>query len=149
MWMMILSKTSGPPLLYSKHVLSVVAAGAHWMREMFPGVSSQPTMDTQWIQWNNRTPTVNLTVCPTHAITDSWKIFVSLFSLDSNSIHVLACLSSHTFIFSISLALPEAWLLVKYDMDGISENMIDFVACRLFHFLLDHTTLYELSYCIV
>lgn len=31
-------------------------------------------------------------------------------------------------------------------MDGISENMIDFAACRFFYFLLDFTAFYELGY---
>lgn len=34
----------------------------------------------------------------------------------------------------------------KNDMDDISENMIDFTAWRFFHFLLDFTALFELSY---
>lgn len=57
------------------------------------------------------------------------------------------CLSSSHHLFSFSLTLPKAWFSVKYDMDGISENMIDFAACRFFHFLLDFTaSVIHLSY---
>ena len=57
------------------------------------------------------------------------------------------CLSSsHHFFFPFSLTLPKAWFSVKYDMDGISENMIDFAACRFFYFLLDFPAFYKLSY---
>lgn len=56
------------------------------------------------------------------------------------------CLSSSHHFFPFSLALPKAWFSVKYDMDGISENMIDFAACRFFYFLLDFTAFYELGY---
>ena len=121
----------------------VAAAGARWMREMSPGVSSQPTMATQWNPQSNRILMVNprfpLFLYPYSRRLK--KISGFLFCSFSNS-------NCSTFLpsFPFSLTLPKAWFSVKYDMDGISENMIDFAACRFFHFLLGFTAFCELSY---
>lgn len=59
MWIMVMIATLS--ILNSSNASSVVAAGALRMREMCPGVSSPPTMDTQYNQYSSQTLTVNPT----------------------------------------------------------------------------------------
>lgn len=121
------------------------------MSEMFPGVSSQPTMDTQRNQWSNQILMVNpsfpslypaLPLMLSQSDENIWLSINLIFSITAPHFSNLSF--SHCFSFFTYLA----WFSMKYDMGGISENMIDFAACRIFHFLLDFPSLCELSYCV-
>lgn len=94
---------------------------------------------------------LSLPCSPTHALSDWWKylaFYLAYFLILTapRSFNLPVC-PPH-IVFPFSLTLPKAWFSVKCDMDGISENMIDFAACRFFHFLLDFTAFCELSYCV-
>lgn len=74
---------------------------------MSPGVSSQPTTDTQWNQWRSRVFMVNplsVPCSPTHVLTKWWKYLTSshfrtLFHGTTVCLSVCLSFSYHVFSF--------------------------------------------------
>lgn len=96
-------------ILNSSNVSSVVVAGAPWMREMYPGVSFPPTMDTQCNQWSSQALMVNPN-----------------FHLSLHSFHTHVYLMVHTFGF---------WFSLFYDSNCSTFPRSDYLCFPPFHLL--------------